>query len=53
LQQFVQLFARSGVGAEDGLDLLFHPHVATSVETTCETADLFDAVSSTKMGLPV
>jgi len=39
------------VAADFGLDLVFHPHVATYVETPRETAQLFDAASSTKMGL--
>jgi inosose dehydratase len=39
------------VAADFGLDLVFHPHVATNVETPQETEGLFDAVSATKMGL--
>jgi len=39
------------VAADFGLDLVFHPHVATYVETPRETEQLFDAASSTKMGL--
>jgi inosose dehydratase len=39
------------VAADFGLDLVFHPHVATYVETPRETEELFDAVSATKMGL--
>jgi inosose dehydratase len=34
-----------------GLDLVFHPHVATYVETPAETERFFDAVSATKIGL--
>lgn len=39
------------VAADFGLDLVFHPHVATYVETPRETEELLDAVSATKMGL--
>ncbi len=39
------------VAAGFGLDLVFHPHVATYVETPRETEQLFDAASATKMGL--
>jgi inosose dehydratase len=39
------------VAGDFGLDLVFHPHVATYVETPRETEELFDAVSATKMGL--
>jgi len=39
------------VAADFGLDLVFHPHVATYVETPRETKQLFDAASATKMGL--
>ena len=39
------------VAADFGLDLVFHPHVATYVETPRETEQFFDAVSATKMGL--
>lgn len=39
------------VAADFGLDLVFHPHVATYVETPRETEQLFDAASATKMGL--
>jgi len=39
------------VAAGFGLDLVFHPHVATYVETPRETEQLYDAVSATKMGL--
>jgi inosose dehydratase len=34
-----------------GLDLVFHPHVATFVETPREVEQFFDAVSATKIGL--
>ena len=36
---------------EFGLDLVFHPHVATYVETPEECEKFFDATSSTKIGL--
>src|SRR5207249_11078247 len=39
------------VSADFGLDLVFHPHVGTYVETPRETEQLFDAISSTKVGL--
>jgi len=39
------------VAADFGLDLVFHPHVATNVETPRETEQLFDAASATKLGL--
>jgi inosose dehydratase len=34
-----------------GLDLVFHPHVATFVETPREVEQFFDTVSATKIGL--
>lgn len=39
------------VAAEYGLDLVFHPHVATYVETPAEVERLFNALSSTRVGL--
>ena len=39
------------VSAEFGLDLVFHPHVGTYVETPAETERLFEALASTKVGL--
>jgi inosose dehydratase len=39
------------VSADFGLDLVFHPHVGTYVETARETEHFFDAVSNTKVGL--
>jgi len=39
------------VAADFGLDLVFHPHVATYVETPGETEKLFEAASATRMGL--
>ncbi len=37
--------------SEFGLDLVFHPHVATYVETPEECEKFFDATSRTKIGL--
>ncbi len=37
--------------AEFGLRLVFHPHVATFVETTMEVECLFDALAGTQVGL--
>jgi inosose dehydratase len=37
--------------AEYGLRLVFHPHVATYVETPCEVERLFDSLRSTTVGL--
>jgi inosose dehydratase len=37
--------------AEYGLGIVFHPHVATFVETPSEVEALFDAISSTHVGL--
>jgi inosose dehydratase len=39
------------VSAEYGLDLVFHPHVATYVETPEECARFFDVTSHTGIGL--
>jgi inosose dehydratase len=39
------------ISADFGLDLVFHPHVATFIETPEETDRFFDAVSATRMGL--
>jgi inosose dehydratase len=39
------------VAKEFGLDLVFHPHVATYVETPEECERFFDATSHTKVGL--
>jgi inosose dehydratase len=39
------------VANEFGLDLVFHPHVATYVETPEECEKLFDAASHTNLGL--
>jgi inosose dehydratase len=39
------------IAGEFGLDLVFHPHVATFVETPEETERFFDAVSATRIGL--
>ena len=37
--------------AEFGLRLVFHPHVATSVETPLEVGCLFDSLAATQVGL--
>jgi inosose dehydratase len=39
------------VASDFGLDLVFHPHVATYIETPEETERLFDVTSASKMGL--
>jgi inosose dehydratase len=39
------------VTADYGLDLVFHPHVATYVETPAETERFFDVTASTGIGL--
>jgi inosose dehydratase len=39
------------IAGDFGLDLVFHPHVATFVETPEETARFFDAVSASRIGL--
>jgi inosose dehydratase len=43
--------AAEKVAQEFGLDLVFHPHVATYVETSEETEKFFDATSHTGIGL--
>ena len=42
---------RRRVANEFGLDLVFHPHVATYVETPEEVEKFFDATSHTNIGL--
>lgn len=39
------------VAADFGLDLVFHPHVATYVETPAETERFFDVTSNSGVGL--
>ena len=39
------------VAADYGLDLVFHPHVATYVETPAEVERFFDVTSASKIGL--
>ena len=39
------------VTADFGLDLVFHPHVSTYVETAEETEQFFDVTSASKIGL--
>lgn len=47
-----QIVADAGrVAAEYGLDLVFHPHVSTYVETPAEVERFFDATSATHVGL--
>jgi inosose dehydratase len=41
----------SKVASDFGLDLVFHPHVATYVETPQECERFFDATSHTRIGL--
>jgi inosose dehydratase len=41
----------ANVAEEFGLELVFHPHVSTYVETPEETQQLFDAASASKIGL--
>jgi inosose dehydratase len=40
-----------GAAAEFGLSLVFHPHVATYVETPREVEQLFDSLAATHVGL--
>ena len=40
-----------GAAAEFGLGLVFHPHVATFVETLLEVECLFEALAATSVGL--
>lgn len=49
----VTLVAREAerIAGDFGLDLVFHPHVATFVETPQEVDRFFDAVSTTRIGL--
>jgi inosose dehydratase len=51
-KQVVKVVAEAAkVTAEFGLDLVYHPHVATYVETPEETEQFFDATSASKIGL--
>lgn len=51
-KQVAKVVAKAAQVAEDfGLDLVFHPHVSTYVETPEETARFFDATSGSKVGL--
>jgi len=43
--------AAKRVAADFGLDIVFHPHVATFVETPAETAIFFDATCASGIGL--
>jgi inosose dehydratase len=50
--QVAKVVADTGsVAAEYGLDLVFHPHIATYVETPKEVERFFDATSATDIGL--
>jgi inosose dehydratase len=47
-----QVVAEAGRVANDfGLDLVFHPHVATYIETPAEVERFFDVTSATTVGL--
>jgi inosose dehydratase len=51
-KQVAKVVSEASQVAEDfGLDLVFHPHVATYVETPEETAQFFEATSASKVGL--
>jgi inosose dehydratase len=51
-KQVAKVVADAGsVAAEYGLDLVFHPHIATYVETPKEVERFFDATSATGIGL--
>lgn len=51
-RQVAKVVAQAATVAEDfGLDLVFHPHVSTYVETPEETELFFDATAGSKVGL--
>jgi len=51
-QNVAKVVAEAGrVAADYGLDLVFHPHVSTYVETPAETERFFDVTSATNIGL--
>lgn len=51
-KQVAKVVAEAGrVTAEYGLDLVFHPHVATYVETPAEVERFFEVTSATRIGL--
>jgi inosose dehydratase len=51
-KQVAKVVAEAAKVAEEfGLELVFHPHTSTYVETPEETRQLFDATSGSKMGL--
>jgi inosose dehydratase len=51
-KQVAKVVAEAGkVTAEYGLDLVFHPHISTYVETPEETERFFDVTSSSGIGL--
>jgi len=52
LRQVAKLVAEAErVSADFGLELVFHPHVGTYIETPAETEQFFDSISATKAGL--
>lgn len=51
-KQVAKVVAEAGrVTAEYGLDLVFHPHVSTYVETPAEVERFYDVTSATNIGL--
>src|SRR6202453_1314078 len=51
-KQVAKVVAEAAQVAEEfGLDLVFHPHTATHVETPRETEQFFDATAASKIGL--
>ena len=51
-KQVARVVAEAARVTEDfGLDLVFHPHISTYVETMKETEQFFDATSSSGIGL--
>jgi inosose dehydratase len=51
-KQVAKVVAEAGrVTSDFGLDLVFHPHVSTYVETAAETEQFFDVTSASNIGL--
>lgn len=51
-KQVAKVVAEAAKVTEDfGLDLVFHPHVSTYVETAAETEQFYDVTSASKIGL--
>jgi inosose dehydratase len=51
-KQVAKVVAEAAKVTQDfGLDLVFHPHISTYVETMEETEQFFDATSASKIGL--